>query len=485
VNRLLQGFIEDVKSGKRKAKVVSSALDDTSRSIDQETAWEKLQEELQDVGIAPQLSSQDRDIIMSTLRKAYEEDILKNITTLQAADPLEPISRPSDHPAEPQVEPLEKGLSDKEAMHENLPIPVAFELQDTDDSSKHSWATITSPIDDFPIPVLSEPGLTPEDTDKQVVPQAWQPGTLPVPVETETRRHSRTGSRASISSSTASRPQPAVPVIAPGKKPSLMSRMKFKLTSSKDEFIALVQMGGIYSIKFALDRGADVNTMNSEGQTALMVAISYGHDDVVSLLLEYGAKTDKIGKRGETALGTAALRGLDDIAQLLLVHGTEPDGGRIIARTALSQAATSGSLSMAKLLLEWGADPNAVNSNGATALVCAADNNRIETAQLLLDRGALVDKCGYPRRTPLYKAVERGNIEMVELLLLCGADPNRQDVDKQSPLSRAITLHRDEIVSIFYQHGFEYGSGATHAVCDPPRPARGGDVKTSAVYQYY
>lgn len=490
MNRILRGFIDDVKSGKRETKNVSSALDDTSSSSDQETAWEKLQHELQDAGIAPQLSSQDRDIIMSTLRKAADqEELLKNITsTAQTSDPVDLIQPPSDHAVVPQAASQEKGISDKEVMpkkEENFPIPVAFEIQDTDDSSKHAWATITSPIDDFPIPVLSEPSLLAEDTDKQVVPQAWQPDTLPIPVETESRRHSRAGSGTSISSSSASRSQQAIPTTARGKRPSLMSRMKFKWKNSKDEFVALVQMGGVYSVKYALDKGADVNTINSQGHTVLMVAVSYGLEDVVSLLLEYGAKVDKIGLHGETALGSAALRGFDDIAQLLLIHGTHPDCGKNTGKTALSQAAISGSLNIIKLLLDCGADPNAVSSNGATALVCAADNGRIKTAQLLLDRGALVDKCGYPRRTPLFKAVQRGNIEIVELLLSSGADPHHQDVHKQSPISLAISLDRAEIVSIFYQHGFENGSDTTGATGAPLKPAGAGDVKSSAIYQYY
>ncbi|KAJ5219390.1 uncharacterized protein N7498_001489 [Penicillium cinerascens] len=486
VSRIVRGFIDDVKSGKREAKIVASALDDTSSSGDQESAWEKLQHELQDAGIAPQLTSQNRDIIMSTLRKAADqEELLKNITsTAQASDPVDLIQPPSDQVVEPQAASQEKGISDKEVIpkkEENFPIPVAFEIQDTDDSSKHAWATITSPMEDFPIPVLSEPSLMAQDTDKQVVPLAWQPDTLPIPVETENRRHSR----ASITSSSAFKSQQAMPTIARGKKPSLMSRMKFKWNNSKDEFVALIQMGEVCSVKYALDKGADVNTMNSQGQTALMVAVSYGHEDVISLLLEYGAKMDKIGTHGETALGVAALRGFDDIAQLLLVHGTNPNCGKNMGKTALSQAAISGSLTVATLLLDCGADPNAVSSNGATALVCAADSGRMQISQLLLERGALVDKCGYPRRTPLFKAVQRGNIGMVELLLSSGADAHLQDVHKQTPMSLAISLGRDEIVSIFYQHGLENESHTTGATGVLHQPAGPGDVKSSAIYQYY
>lgn len=468
---------------------MSTALDYTTSHGDQESAWEKLQQELQDAGIAPQLSSQDRDIIMSSLRKAVDqEDLLRKIIpTKEASDPINPIQPPSGPPTEPRATSQEVGHSDKEVVlteEENLPIPVAFEIQDTDDTSKHAWATVTSPIDDFPIPVWTEPGSQSEDTDKQVV-SAWQADTLKIPVETD-RSHSQTGSRTSISSSSNSRSQPSAPNLARKKKPSLMSRVKFKLTNSKDDFITLVQMGGHYSIKYALEKGANVNTTNEQNQTALMVAVYFGHEDVVSLLLEHGAKVEKMGNHGETALGTAALRGLDDIAQRLLLHGTDPDGAKNLGKTALSQAAICGSLSMTRLLLLHGADPNAVCSNGATALVCAADNGRIQTAQLLLERGAKVDKCGYPRRTPLFKAVSRGNIRMAELLLTFGADPNREDVHKQSPMTLAISLDRVEMVRIFRQHGFEpFANPIDAAGIPPPLPPKARDRKSNAVYQYY
>ncbi|KAJ5121784.1 hypothetical protein N7526_008721 [Penicillium atrosanguineum] len=471
VNRILRDFTEDIKSGKREAKVISSALDDTSSDSDRESAWGKLQQELQDAGIATELSSQDRDIIMSTFRKAVDqEDLLKNITSTPEVD--EPINRlrsPAGPLAEPQALSQENGQSDKEVVtekEENFPIPVAFEIQDTDDTSKHAWATITSPVDDFPIPVWTEPGLQSGDTDKQVVSTQpdWKQDKyiqlFGIQITT-TRAYSFTR-----------------------KRPSLMSRMKFKLTKSHD-FIALIQMGGLYSIRCALEKGANVNTTNEENQTALMVAISFRHEDVVSLLLEWGAKTEKIGTHGETALGTAALRGLDDIAQRLLLHGTDPDSAKNVGKTALSQAAICGSLSMTRLLLDWGADPNAVSSNGATALACAADNGRIQTARLLLDRGAQVDKCGYPRRTPLFKAVQRGNIEMAELLLSSGADPNCQDSHKHSPMALAISLDRVEMVGIFCQHGSEFGANPIDATRISPPPARTSGGKSSAAYQYY
>jgi ankyrin repeat protein len=43
-------------------------------------------------------------------------------------------------------------------------------------------------------------------------------------------------------------------------------------------------------VRVLIERGANLNAKNKEGQTALMLAVKNGHDDVVRRLKEAGAK---------------------------------------------------------------------------------------------------------------------------------------------------------------------------------------------------
>jgi ankyrin repeat protein len=43
-------------------------------------------------------------------------------------------------------------------------------------------------------------------------------------------------------------------------------------------------------VRALIERGADLKPKNKEGQTALMLAVKNGHDDVVKILKEAGAK---------------------------------------------------------------------------------------------------------------------------------------------------------------------------------------------------
>ncbi|KAJ5246295.1 hypothetical protein N7468_001278 [Penicillium chermesinum] len=262
-----------------------------------------------------------------------------------------------------------------------------------------------------------------------------------------------------------STPQPTQPFQVIGtsirsKRPSLMSRMKFKMTNNKDEFSQLIKNGGPFAVKCALDKGASVHTENSSGQTGLITAAAYGHDDIIVLLLEHGASIDAMGPSGETALSVAASKGYDDIVQLLLLHGADPNSGaHSTGKTALSQAAALGHYNAVRILLNFGADPNALCASDDTALTHAAVNDRLKVAQLLLERGAIPDKTGYTGKTPLWRTVHKGSLRMIKLLLENGADPNRKDIRQQSPLVLAIQQGRTDVIGLFYQFGYGSGEG--------------------------
>src|SRR6185503_551080 len=73
-----------------------------------------------------------------------------------------------------------------------------------------------------------------------------------------------------------------------------------------------------------LERGADVNAQDNDGDAPLHGAAQSGNVEIIDLLLARGAKVDLKNKQGGTPLMWAAVFGHEDAARRLLERGADP-----------------------------------------------------------------------------------------------------------------------------------------------------------------
>ena len=85
----------------------------------------------------------------------------------------------------------------------------------------------------------------------------------------------------------------------------------------EDRLINEAINGDVDVVRALLEKGANVNAKDSDGETALMKAAYYGYADVVRVLIEKGASADAKNRLGETALQLARLKNRADIVDLL------------------------------------------------------------------------------------------------------------------------------------------------------------------------
>ena len=77
----------------------------------------------------------------------------------------------------------------------------------------------------------------------------------------------------------------------------------------------------INGMKEALSLGADANSADIDGDTALMYTCWWGYTGIIRLLLKHGADINITDKWGNTALIHACWNGYIDVAELLIEHG--------------------------------------------------------------------------------------------------------------------------------------------------------------------
>jgi ankyrin repeat protein len=184
-----------------------------------------------------------------------------------------------------------------------------------------------------------------------------------------------------------------------------------------------------------LHAGARVNQANEYGATPLWLAADNGSVAMTTLLLDAGADPNTTLRFGETPLSTAARAGAVAVVRALLAHGAKIDAKGPHGQTALMWAAVEGRLDVMRVLVDAGASVMQPTEGGFTPLMFVARQGSVEGARLLLDHGAdlhaVAGACSRfamtcrPGATPLLISVVRGHVELAEFLLDRGADPNK------------------------------------------------------------
>ena len=145
--------------------------------------------------------------------------------------------------------------------------------------------------------------------------------------------------------------------------------------------------GRLQAVRTALGKGVNVNALDQEKRSALMLAAFNGHTEVVRTLLQKGANVHFKDSMGRTALMYASSGPSPDTVRLLLENKSDPDiqdTGE--GWTALMFAAGEGQGEVVQVLLEHGADRSLKDVDGETALDFAQKNGHTFVVRILSDK---------------------------------------------------------------------------------------------------
>ncbi|XP_017474421.1 PREDICTED: protein phosphatase 1 regulatory subunit 12A isoform X3 [Rhagoletis zephyria] len=236
----------------------------------------------------------------------------------------------------------------------------------------------------------------------------------------------------------------------PTPRPERGRKIKF---SSGCVFLAACMSGDKEEVLKLLENGADINTANVDGLTALHQACIDDNLEIVEFLIEHGADINRQDNEGWTPLHATASCGFVSIARYLVEHDADPaavnSDGDLAVDLAVDiqhlpmmdfmqkvmtehnidcekarQAEEQLMLSDAKKWLR--SDASEVDrphpKTGATALHVAAAKGYTKVISLLLAGRANVDKQDNDGWTPLHAASHWGQKEAAEMLVNAMAD---------------------------------------------------------------
>ena len=235
--------------------------------------------------------------------------------------------------------------------------------------------------------------------------------------------------------------------------------------------------------------GADLNIVDPERHTALIISLVNGHFDVAGSLIDHGADLNMQDDVGQTALWAAVdahtmpdsnrppptefddTLSAWDIVEKLVKAGAKvdvplrqrvpyrtkidrgADGILGAGTTPLLRAAKTGDAKVVKLLLEHGANPLATVNRGTTSILLAAnvgtsesdrtgrrktDAGAIETIKLLMKAGADINAADTQGRTAAHGAALWGMTDVIKFLHENKVDLTRKDSRGLTPLQTAL-----------------------------------------------
>ena len=153
----------------------------------------------------------------------------------------------------------------------------------------------------------------------------------------------------------------------------------------------------------------------------LHTASENGQLDVVLSLLDRGADVNEVDSHRWTALFVAAMAGKLEVAKLLIERGAYVNARSRAGWTPLLAGTRHGNLEVTRLLLDHGADVNAKTRDSFTALHVAPLGGYLDVARLLVERGADLDVRNVHGRTARQEAIAHGSHSVAEFLSECGA----------------------------------------------------------------
>jgi len=211
-------------------------------------------------------------------------------------------------------------------------------------------------------------------------------------------------------------------------------------------------------IEILIAHGEDLNEINSNEQTTLMLCCENSLITSTKNLIYSGAKINMQDKVGRSALMYACFNGEKEIVHFLLERGADFELKDTHGKTALMYAVTSANEEIVETILAINPKLDVKDESGNTAVTYSAQLGLNDILGKLLNVGADLDVQDANGRTALMSAVAKEQKSMTEMLIASGANINIKDENGVAALSLGVITGQEGIVENLLVAGAEVDS---------------------------
>lgn len=196
--------------------------------------------------------------------------------------------------------------------------------------------------------------------------------------------------------------------------------------------------------------GVNVNAINHQLKTPLMLAVIKGNIKLVQLLLAQGADPNIVDNKQNSSLHFAIMGSYPEIAKLFIHSMISLDKPNRSGNTPLLLAASTGQEAIVDVLVSRQADIHVLNHEGQNAVHLAAQMGHAKIIEKLGALGVAMDLLETCKKgvsyTPLQWAAHQGHLNVFTTLIKLGADPIKKDSSGHTAVVHAIASKKIELI---------------------------------------
>lgn len=257
-------------------------------------------------------------------------------------------------------------------------------------------------------------------------------------------------------------------------------REEYDVNTPHDESLTLCEALSLSKYDVAeklIKDGADTNAVDSDGEPPIILVSSNmnvgqnKNKDMVELLHNHGADINSTNGQGDTALHWACVRSNTELVKFLIDKGADVNKQNNDGENALARVDGRTDHQIIKDLLEAGSDVNMQKYPVLIGMIPLSMCRRpeedmltwwerkehihiLENMKMLIEAGANINIQDSEGKTPLIKAVKEKHADFVKFLCAAGADLEIKDNSGKTAYDYATEIHdyvanKSEILEIY------------------------------------